>query len=173
MDISVDFDKEKVNVFNIQKFLSFHVFGATTVDEMLAFEAPTAYKSETESDGGKSGRLLDYLSGDNVRVDEASVEAKLVEVEALVMDERVKLAYKCGRDMVICTSKRMLYIDTQGISGKRVGEPIRGKRISKASWINISLTGGIPEHAILMHQGIRGGDCWGFSRSRCRIQNFH
>ena len=123
--VSVDFDKEKVNVFKIQKFLSFHVFGATTIEEMLAFEAPTPYKTETESDGGKSGRLLDYLGGDNVRVDEASVQAQLAEVEALVPGEQVKLAYKCGRDMVICTSKRMLYIDTQGFSGKKVGEHIR------------------------------------------------
>ena len=65
--------------------------------------------------------MLDYLTGDSVRLDEATVEAQLAEVEALVPGERVKLAYKCGRDMVICTSKRMLYIDTQGFSGKRVG----------------------------------------------------
>ena len=64
--------------------------------------------------------MLDYLTGDSVRLDEATVEAQLAEVEALVPGERVKLAYKCGRDMVICTSKRMLYIDTQGFSGKRV-----------------------------------------------------
>ena len=54
MDISIDFDKKKVDVFNIQKFLSFQVFGATSVEEMVAFEAPSPYKSETESDGGKS-----------------------------------------------------------------------------------------------------------------------
>ena len=122
LDISIDFDKKKVDVFNIQKFLSFHVFGAASIEEMLAFEAPTLYKTETGSDGGKSGRLLDYVTGDSVRLDEATVEGQLAEVEALVPNERVKLAYKCGRDMVICTSKRMLYIDTQGISGKRVGE---------------------------------------------------
>ena len=124
MDISVDFDKSKVNVFNIQKFLSFHVFGATTIDEMVAFEAPTPYKSETGSDGGKAGRFMDYIGGDNVRVDEETVEAQLADLEVLVQGERVRLAYKCGRDMVICTSKRMLYIDTQGFSGKRVGKKL-------------------------------------------------
>ena len=66
-----------------------------------------------------SGRV-----GDSVRVDEATVQGQLTEVEALVPNEWVKLAYKCGRDMVICTSKRILYIDTQGFSGKRVGEHI-------------------------------------------------
>ena len=38
-------------------------------------------------------------------------------IGALVPNEKVKLAYKCGRDSVICTSKRMLYVDCQGISG--------------------------------------------------------
>ena len=139
LDISVDFDKEKVDVFNIQKFLSFHVFGATTVEEMLAFQAPTPYKTETESGGGKAGRFLDYIGGDNVRVDEAAVEAQLIEMEALVQGEQVRLAYKCGRDMVICTSKRMLYIDTQGISGKRVGEHTIAYRMSSLNAIFIVL----------------------------------
>ena len=60
LDISIDFDKKKVDVFNIQKFLSFHVFGATSVEEMVAFEAPSPYKSETESDGGKSIFFIYY-----------------------------------------------------------------------------------------------------------------
>ena len=154
MDISVDFDKKKVNVFNIQKFLSFHVFGATTIDEMVAFEAPTPYATETESDGGKAARFMDYIGGDNVRVDEGTVEAQLAELEVLVHGERVKLAYKCGRDMVICTSKRMLYIDTQGFSGKRVGEKINNQSFLRMCHKCYILTGGILEHEILVHQGI-------------------
>ena len=155
MDISVDFDKKKVNVFNIQKFLSFHVFGATTIDEMVAFEAPTPYATETESDGGKAARFMDYIGGDNVRVDEGTVEAQLAELEVLVHGERVKLAYKCGRDMVICTSKRMLYIDTQGFSGKRVGEKNKLPGFHRFKCYGFLLsTGGILEHEILVHQGI-------------------
>ena len=50
-------------------------------------------------------------------MDEAVVEAELMNIGALVPNEKVKLAYKCGRDSVICTSKRMLYVDCQGISG--------------------------------------------------------
>ena len=45
------------------------------------------------------------------------MEAELMNIGALVPNEKVKLAYKCGRDSVICTSKRMLYVDCQGISG--------------------------------------------------------
>ena len=48
------------------------------------------------------------------------MESELNAIGALVPNEGIKLAYKCGRDMVICTSKRMLYVDTQGFSGKRI-----------------------------------------------------
>ena len=67
----------------------------------------------------KSDKLIEYLTGDSVRLDENVVEAELSNLGALIQNENVKLAYKCGRDSVICTSKRMLYLDSQGISGKK------------------------------------------------------
>ena len=67
----------------------------------------------------KSDKLIEYLTGDSVRLDENVVEAELANIGALIQNEKVKLAYKCGRDSVICTSKRMLYLDCQGISGKK------------------------------------------------------
>ena len=60
------------------------------------------------------------ILGDSVKLDESVVENELNAIGALVPNEKIKLAYKCGRDMVICTSKRMLYVDTQGFSGKRI-----------------------------------------------------
>ena len=45
------------------------------------------------------------------------MEAELKDIGALTPNEKVKLAYKCGRDMTICTSKRVMFVDTQGISG--------------------------------------------------------
>ena len=72
----------------------------------------------TECNAKKSDKLIEYLTGDSVRLDENVVEAELASIGALIQNEIVKLAYKCGRDSVICTSKRMLYLDCQGISGK-------------------------------------------------------
>ena len=57
---------------------------------------------------------------DSVKLDESVVENELNTIGALVPNEKIKLAYKCGRDMVILTSKRMLYVDTQGFSGKKI-----------------------------------------------------
>ena len=119
LDLSIDFDKKKVNIFDIQTYLSRHVF-VDSIHDLLAYSAPSPQETKLEADGGKANKLLDYLAGDSVRLEEHVVEAELKCIGALVPNEMVKLAYKCGRDSVICTSKRMLYIDTQGISGKRV-----------------------------------------------------
>ena len=39
LDISIDFDKKKINIFDIQKYLSHHVF-ADSMEEILAYNEP-------------------------------------------------------------------------------------------------------------------------------------
>ena len=119
LDLGIDFDKGKVDIFEIQKYLSRHIF-VDSYEELLAYDAPSPQHTSIGSEGGKANQLLDYLAGDAVRLDENVVENELKNLGAIVPSERVKLAYKCGRDSVVCTSKRLLYIDTQGLSGKRV-----------------------------------------------------
>merc|ERR1711974_154721 len=38
----------------------------------------------------------------------------------LQSDESVERAYKCGRDMTVFTTKRILFVDVQGFTGKKV-----------------------------------------------------
>ena len=60
------------------------------------------------------------IAGDSIKLDEAIVENEMRAIGALIPNEKIKLAYKCGRDMAICTTKRMLYVDTKGFTGKKV-----------------------------------------------------
>ena len=69
---------------------------------------------------GKASKVLDYLGQDSIKLDPAQVQSDLASEGALVSNETVMLAYKCGRDMTVCTTKRMLYVDKKGITGKRV-----------------------------------------------------
>ena len=48
LDISIDFDKKKVDIFNIQKYLSGHVF-ADSINDLLAYEAPSPYVNQNQS----------------------------------------------------------------------------------------------------------------------------
>jgi len=62
--------------------------------------------------------VLDYL-GDNAKeIDPQQAEQKLKSY--LHPNEKVRIAYKSGRDLTLFTTKRVFIIDTKGVSGKRI-----------------------------------------------------
>ena len=64
LDMSINFDKKKVNIYDIQKYLSSHVF-VDSFEEMLAYNAANPYQTHTEDEGGKGAKMLDFLAGDD------------------------------------------------------------------------------------------------------------
>lgn len=62
--------------------------------------------------------ILNGLLGNASETNVNAVESELSEV--LVKGERVEHAYKLVRDLIVFTSKRLLLIDKQGVSGKKV-----------------------------------------------------
>ncbi|MBF7075010.1 PH domain-containing protein [Glaciecola sp. MH2013] len=62
--------------------------------------------------------LLDGLLGNASEVDVASVNEELMPI--LASNENVVEAYKLIRDLLVFTNKRLLYIDKQGMTGKKV-----------------------------------------------------
>ena len=62
LDLSIDFDKKKVNIFDIQKYLSGHIF-VDSVEELLAYNANNPQQAFTGNQGGSSAKLMDYLAG--------------------------------------------------------------------------------------------------------------
>ena len=62
LEMNIDFDKEKVNIYEIQKYLSGHVFVDSTED-LLAYNAPNPKQTFTREEGGKGEKLLDFLLG--------------------------------------------------------------------------------------------------------------
>jgi len=53
-------------------------------------------------------------------LDPKDIETKLrSDVDFLVEDETVEMAYKVGRDFTCFTNKRLLKVDVQGFSGSR------------------------------------------------------
>ena len=67
LDMSIDFDKEKVNIFDIQKYLSGHIF-VDSVEELLAYNANNPQQAFTGNQGGSSAKLMDYLAGTYVAI---------------------------------------------------------------------------------------------------------
>ena len=62
--------------------------------------------------------LLDALMGDASEVDVAEVQEELAPI--LGDSERVVSAYKLVRDLIVFTSNRFMFIDKQGMTGRKV-----------------------------------------------------
>ena len=62
--------------------------------------------------------ILDGLMGNVSEVDSKSVEKEL---EVIVTDnEKIEKAYKLIRDLIVFTNTRLILIDKQGVTGKKV-----------------------------------------------------
>ncbi|MBY5920131.1 PH domain-containing protein [Ferrimonas balearica] len=62
--------------------------------------------------------LLDGLMGNATEVDLDELHRELAPI--LASSEQLKLAYKVIRDLFVFTNKRLLMIDKQGVTGKKV-----------------------------------------------------
>ena len=62
--------------------------------------------------------IMTALTGNATEVTAESVTKELASV--LIQGESVKRCYKVVRDMFVFTSKRMILVDKQGISGKKI-----------------------------------------------------
>lgn len=61
----------------------------------------------------------DWLGGNAAQLAPKDVEAKMNDF--LVKGEKVKLAFKSGRDMFIFTTRRFMFVDTKGFTGTSIG----------------------------------------------------
>lgn len=62
--------------------------------------------------------LLDGLLGNASEVDSARLQAELSRI--LTSTERVERAYQLIRDLIVFTNKRLIFVDKQGITGKKI-----------------------------------------------------
>jgi hypothetical protein len=62
--------------------------------------------------------LLDGLMGNASEIDVATIEAEFKQI--LTSSERTEKAYQLIRDTIVFTDKRLIYVDRQGLSGKKV-----------------------------------------------------
>ena len=75
------------------------------------------WKSYTLKKGATMG-LLDGLLGNASKIDVLSVTEELAPI--LSDAEQVVEAYKMVRDLIVFTDKRLMFIDKQGVTGKKV-----------------------------------------------------
>jgi len=110
-----DLRKGKADLAGINRFLGAQLFGT--------YDGPGAATPQNPaytSDAAVSG-FMEWLCSDSRAVNAQDVDKRLhTEPAILLDDEVVDTALKCGRDMWVFTNKRVLAIDVQGLTGKRV-----------------------------------------------------
>ena len=66
--------------------------------------------------------LLDGLLGNASEVEAEKLQTEFAQV--LAPGERIEKAYQLIRDMFVFTDKRLIFVNRQGRTGKKVGVPI-------------------------------------------------
>jgi len=102
-----------VDLFALQQFVNRQVFNP----ENAQVDVPPQLVG---MDGGAAA-FADILMGDARTIDPKVVEAQLrSDPPVLLPDENVDMAFKCGRDTTVLTSRRMLHIDVKGLTGSKI-----------------------------------------------------
>lgn len=68
--------------------------------------------------GGEKVGLLDGLMGNASEIDPARIEGDFAQV--LSSGERIEKAYQLIRDLFVFTNKRLVLVDKQGMTGRKV-----------------------------------------------------
>lgn len=114
--LELDFNKDSVDMMVIQRYLAdrcLHVDGGLPPNDVPVAVQPSS------SHGVSS--FLSWFSDDSMSVDPQKLDHQLHEVNPVLRDdEHVSMAFKNGRDMTILTTKRVLIMDTRGMSGKKI-----------------------------------------------------
>jgi len=114
--ISRDVSRGKADIISIQALIAAKMLGPPG--------KPSDYEEENTviyGDRGGMAKLLEYFHNVGHAVDKKEVEKQFkTNAPILQADEKVTQAFKAGRDYYVLTNKRVLVIDVQGLTGKRV-----------------------------------------------------
>ena len=113
--VSIDFNK-KVDILAINRFLSSVVLQGKGAGEEYAAENPSGYGNGS---GDANTGIFDLLGSNYAQVDKHELESRL-KPSVLLPQEKVEFAFKCGRDYIVMTSLRLIKMDVQGITGKKI-----------------------------------------------------
>mmetsp|Transcript_12428 Transcript_12428/g.27015 ORF Transcript_12428/g.27015 Transcript_12428/m.27015 type:complete len:831 (+) Transcript_12428:168-2660(+) len=115
--VSIDF-VNSVDILAIHRFLSSVVIQGKGAGEAAA--GAIVHDGNANMNGSSTG-FLDIFGSNYAQIDNKEVESRLKSnPNILLQDEKVELAFKCGRDSFIMTSHRVMKIDVQGVTGKKV-----------------------------------------------------
>jgi hypothetical protein len=119
--IEIDFQKDKVDLMVVQRYLAARCLRSAGGAGPLPPNVPVPAEAMQASPPGAVENFMNWVGDDARAVDAGEIERKLrSENPVLQKDERVCMAFKSGRDLALLTSERVLLVDVQGFTGKKV-----------------------------------------------------
>lgn len=116
--INIDFRTGKCDIAQINYFLSALIVGLPT-DKKFDLGRKNYNSGNREANPLKKGSF--GILGNSWEIDSLEIEGKLRTDPCLLLDEeKVLRAFQSGRDIDVYTDRRLIIIDTQGMTGKRV-----------------------------------------------------
>jgi len=116
--ISMDFRSGKTDIMQIQKLLSGFVIGLPS-DPKISYGPKNYANHERNSVGMNSLAVAFFDNSKEVEVGE--LDAKFhSEIPILLDEEKILRAFCQARDMFLFTNRRLLIVDTKGMTGQRV-----------------------------------------------------
>ena len=114
--VARDFRKGKADIVSIQNLIANKILGAPG--------KPSDFVNDDNivpSTPGSMSKIIAFITDKHLQMDPKPIENSLkTEFQILQKDETVELAFKNGRDMYLITNKRVLSIDVQGLTGKKI-----------------------------------------------------
>lgn len=116
--VELEFNKKLVNLVGLKRYLSQRILKASADSASLEALPPPPSLEPNES---LMANFFSYFTNNQRAIDPKAIDDKLHNDTPLLLDdERVVMAFKAGRDLTLFTNLRVLIMDVQGLSGKRV-----------------------------------------------------
>mmetsp|Transcript_27913 Transcript_27913/g.59744 ORF Transcript_27913/g.59744 Transcript_27913/m.59744 type:complete len:390 (+) Transcript_27913:136-1305(+) len=110
-----DFNKDVVNILDLKRYLN-----ARLLATERGMKVPSGLLAAAPKEEGVE-KFLSKLGGDQRVIDANELNTLLhTNIDVLMDDENVVMAFKAGRDISCFTNKRVFNMDVQGWSGKKI-----------------------------------------------------
>jgi hypothetical protein len=117
--LEFDFQKDKVDLMGVQRYLASRCW-LLEKEQAPASVPVQASAINMQANTSLLEGYLNWIGGDAVEINASEAQTQLEKAQLLLEGEQVTSAFKNGRDSFIFTNSRVLRIDVEGWSGKRV-----------------------------------------------------
>merc|ERR1712187_148028 len=135
--VEQDLRKGTSNLAEIQALLCNRILGSQLPDKKSLQPIAPAQGDEPAA---KKGNVLDWLGGNARKIPAADAEARLsTNPPILQRGEKVKLAYKVGKDTVMFTTERILVVDVADLEFFRKNPKVEYRSIPYSQVLGFSV----------------------------------